>query len=86
MSGDGVAYIGTGIAFVFDERAPADLLALRERCAALGGALVLERATVEQKRAVGVWKTDRTDVTRVASELKRRFDPHDVLAPGRMPV
>ena len=106
VSGDGHAYVGTGIAFVFGDRAPAELAALRERCEALGGALILERATVEQKRAVGVWRSDRAvpsatggqqavqtaaatqraAADRVASELKRRFDPRDVLAPGRMPV
>ena len=103
VGGDGLAYVGTGIGFVFGERAPAELVALRERCDAVGGALVLERATVEQKRAVGVWRTRQavqgnheaaqrtsstptTASTRIASELKRRFDPHDVLAPGRMPV
>lgn len=102
VSGNGLAYVGTGIGFLFGERAPADLIALRERCVAAGGALVLERATVEQKRAIGVWgerkpSADRPEVLsvagaqrasadRVATTLKRRFDPHDVLAPGRMPV
>jgi hypothetical protein len=101
VSGDGLAYVGTGIGFVFGQRAPDELVALRDRCMALGGALVLERATIEQKRAVGVWRTPRqegagassgtaahvggTSAARVAAELKRRFDPHDVLAPGRMP-
>ena len=81
---DGLAYVGTGIAFAF-ARSDDDLRALRERCEAMGGALVLERASAERKLAVGVWGKERLPLS-VAHGLKERFDPHGVLAPGRMPA
>ena len=46
---------------------------------------VLERAGINDKRAIGVWGTPRVPAA-IAAALKRRFDPRDVLAPGRMPV
>jgi FAD/FMN-containing dehydrogenase len=78
-----LAYPGTGIAYV---AADVDALrGLRARCEAMGGALILERASVADKRALGVWGA-RRNVPRIARELKARFDPHGILAPGRFPA
>jgi glycolate oxidase FAD binding subunit len=86
LEGDGHAYVGTGIAFLFGKRRTADLLACRVRCEAAGGALVIERGDAEQKRALGVWGNARAGHRGIAASLKARFDPHGVLAPGRMPA
>jgi glycolate oxidase FAD binding subunit len=85
LDGDGLAYVGAGIAYALGRRTTEELAALRARCEALRGALVLERASPETKRALGVWGKNRT-THRVGAALKRRFDPHDVLAPGRLPL
>jgi glycolate oxidase FAD binding subunit len=84
--GEGQAYVGTGLAFLFGERTAGELLALRARCEAAGGALVIERGTAERKLALGVWGERRASHPGVAAALKARFDPHGVLAPGRMPA
>lgn len=84
VGADGVAFIGTGIAYTFADSLDA-LRSSRERCEAMGGALVLERASSERKRALGVWGAARGSGT-VGRSLKERFDPQAVLAPGRMPV
>jgi len=78
-----IAYIGAGIAYI-----GGDVGRLRERRASLeaaGGALVLERGSLEDKRALGVWGTPRIPLA-IARGLKARFDPRGVLAPGRMPT
>ena len=85
LDGSAVAHIGAGSAFVLGERTDADLAALRARCEAAGGALILERASAEQRAAVGTWGTLRLP-SAIARALKERFDPRGVLAPGRMPV
>lgn len=77
-----VAFIGTGIAYVGRD---ADLRSKRAALEASGGALVLERASLEDKRALGVWGASRIPPA-IARALKTRFDPSDVLAPGRMPA
>ena len=78
-----LAYPGAGVVYV---SANVDALrALRSRAEAMGGALVLERGTPEEKRALGVWGAVRSGLA-VMRALKQRFDPHDVLAPGRLPV
>ena len=79
------AYVGTGIAYTFGPRSRDELARLRESCEQMGGALVLERAPVDARRTVGTWGTHRTPGG-VAAALKARFDPHGVLAPGRMPA
>ena len=81
--GTGIAYVGAGVADGADDTER--LRALRATAEATGGALVLERASIDQKRALGVWGTARMPAA-IAAALKRRFDPRDVLAPGRMPV
>lgn len=78
-----IAYIGAGVAFI-----GGDVDSLRDRRTSLeasGGALVLERASLEEKRALGVWGRPRMPAS-IAHALKSRFDPRDVLAPGRMPA
>ena len=78
-----IAYIGTGTAYL-----GGDVDGLRARRVALeaeGGALVVERAPLEMKQAVGVWGRSRVPAS-IARALKMRFDPNDVLAPGRMPA
>ena len=85
IDGDAVAYVGAGTAFVFGDREPAELAAMRKRVEAVGGALVLERAPTERKRELGVWGNHRATHRTVSASLKQRFDPHGVLAPGRFP-
>jgi glycolate oxidase FAD binding subunit len=79
------AYVGSGIAYVHTPRTQDELARLRESCEQQGGALVLERAPSEMRRALRTWGRHRTP-GRVAAALKQRFDPHGVLAPGRMPL
>jgi glycolate oxidase FAD binding subunit len=85
LDGGAVAHVGAGSTFVIGERATAELAALRTKCEASGGALILERASAEQRAAFGTWGRQRLP-SAIASALKQRFDPHGVLAPGRMPV
>jgi glycolate oxidase FAD binding subunit len=56
--------------------------ALRRRAVAAGGALVIERAPLELKRAVGVWGEPRADFA-LMQRLKQQFDPSRTLNPGR---
>ena len=86
VDGDGVAYVGAGAAFLFGERAAAEIAAIRASAEGLGGALIVERAPADLKRAVGVWGNARATHPAVAIALKERFDPHGVLAPGRFPA
>jgi len=85
LDGDGLAYVGAGITYALGRRTTEELAALRTRCEALHGALVLERAPLDTKRALGVWGKHGTS-QRVGLSLKQRFDPRDVLAPGRLPL
>jgi len=67
---------------------PADLAReivspLRERLAAEGGSLVVERAPVELKRAVDVWGSVPEPALAVMKRLKTEFDPRGTLNPGR---
>ena len=78
-----IAYVGAGVAFTGGD--VESLRGLRTTVEAAGGAVVLERASLEEKRALGVWGRPRVPAS-VARALKSRFDPHDVLAPGRMPA
>lgn len=84
LAGEGHAYVGTGLAFLFDERSDDDLAGYRSKCESVGGALILERTSPRQRQSLGTWGTPRLP-TAIARALKQRFDPHDVLAPGRMP-
>jgi glycolate oxidase FAD binding subunit len=86
IEGDAIAYVGAGAAFLFGDRPAAEIAQTRRRAEAMGGALVVERASPEQKRALGIWGSARAGHPSVAQDLKERFDPHGVLAPGRFPA
>jgi len=84
--GNAVLYPGSGIAFLLDPIPPERFRAMRAAFESGGGALIVERANAEYKRAVGgAWGTIRTPA-RIARALKERFDPNAVLAPGRIPL
>lgn len=85
LGGSAVAHVGAGSTFVLGERASDELAALRAMCEQAGGALIVERCSAAQRRSLGTWGTPRVP-GEVARRLKERFDPHAVLAPGRMPL
>jgi glycolate oxidase FAD binding subunit len=81
-----VIYAGSGIAFVLGALDVETFGRMRASLEAADGALVVERADVDFKRAVGgAWGRPRVPLT-IARALKERFDPHGVLAPGRVPL
>jgi glycolate oxidase FAD binding subunit len=81
-----VVYPGSGIAFLLDATHPETFTRTRASVEAADGALVVERGTPEFKRAVGgAWGRQRVPAA-IARSLKERFDPHGVLAPGRLPL
>jgi glycolate oxidase FAD binding subunit len=81
-----LVYPGSGIAFLLDASAPNDFVRMRASAEAVGGALIVERADAAFKAAVGgAWGRSRIPLA-VARALKQKFDPHGVLAPGRMPL
>jgi glycolate oxidase FAD binding subunit len=55
---------------------------LRTACEDRGGALVIEKAPLETKRAFDVWGEPRDDFE-LMRRLKRELDPGRVLSPGR---
>ena len=79
----GLLYPGVETLHVFGAEGPEEVRALREVLEGKGGALVVERAAVTLRDAVGTWGTLRTPAV-VGRALKERFDPNGVLAPGRM--
>jgi len=85
LGGSAVAHVGAGSTFLLGERSSEELASLRSRCEEVGGALVVERTSTGQRRALGTWGRMRIPAE-IARRLKERFDPHGVLAPGRMPV
>ena len=81
-----VIYPGSGIAFVLNESDVQTFGRMRASLEAADGALVLESGDAEFKHAVGgAWGRPRVPLA-VARALKDRFDPHGVLAPGRVPL
>jgi len=79
-------YPGSGIAFVLSALDVETFGRMRAGLEAADGALVVERADADFKRAVGgAWGRPRVPLT-IARALKDRFDPHGVLAPGRVPL
>jgi hypothetical protein len=81
-----VIYPGSGIAFVLSAPDVEAFGRMRASLETADGALIVERADAEFKRAVGgAWGSPRVPL-RVARALKDRFDPHGVLAPGRVPL
>lgn len=81
-----VVYPGSGIAFVLSEMTASAFMQMRAALEAAEGALVVERADAAWRRAVGgAWGRPRVPLA-IARALKGRFDPHGVLAPGRVPL
>jgi len=79
-----VWYPGVEMLFTLDEREPDDIRELRGIAEGASGAVVLEKAPVELKRAIGTWGTPRAPAD-IGRRLRALFDPRGVLAPGRMP-
>jgi glycolate oxidase FAD binding subunit len=83
---DAVIYPGSGIAFLLGAFEPQAFTAMRASVEAADGALVVERADAAWRRAVGgSWGRPRVPLA-IARALKHKFDPHGVLAPGRIPL
>jgi glycolate oxidase FAD binding subunit len=82
--GNALWYPGLEIFYTLDEQPPDDVRALREAAESRAGAVVLEKASLELKRSVGVWGTPRAPAE-VTRRLRTLFDPRHVLAPGRLP-
>jgi glycolate oxidase FAD binding subunit len=81
-----VIYPGSGIAFALNEMDVETFRRMRASLEAADGALIVERADADFKRAVGgAWGRPRVPLA-IARALKDRFDPHGVLAPGRVPL
>ncbi len=81
-----VIYPGSGIAFVLSALDVDVFGRMRASLEAEDGALIVERADAAFKRAVGgAWGRPRIPLA-IARALKDRFDPHGVLAPGRVPL
>ena len=80
-----LVYPGTGIAFLLGPLDPSAVRALRDDLAPEGGAAVIERGAPELRRVAGTWGRPGTPGA-IAGALKSRFDPRDVLAPGRVPL
>lgn len=79
----GLLYPGVETLHAFGAEGPEEVRLLRTVLEGKGGALVVERAPGTLRRDVGTWGTPRTP-TAIARALKERFDPNNVLAPGRM--
>jgi glycolate oxidase FAD binding subunit len=81
-----VVYPGSGIAFALNNLDVETFARMRASLETADGALIVERADADFKRAVGgAWGRPRVPLA-VARALKDRFDPHGVLAPGRVPL
>ncbi len=82
---DAVIYPGSGIAFALGGIAADVFARARAALEAADGALIVERGEADYKREVGgAWGRPRVPLA-IARALKDRFDPHGVLAPGRIP-
>lgn len=80
-----VWYPGVDVMHILDSTVDADhIRGVRAGLEASGGALIVERAPTEVRRAVGTWGTPRLPLE-IARRLRSAFDPNGVLAPGRMP-
>ncbi len=79
-----VAYPGVGVLYGAWDAAPAaeTLTALRRRCVATGGALVIEKAPLDLKQRIDVWGETRGDFA-LMQRIKQQFDPKQTLNPGR---
>ncbi|MGH2378957.1 MAG: FAD-binding oxidoreductase [Candidatus Limnocylindria bacterium] len=80
-----VWYPGVDLMYILDREVAADhLRGVRAGLEARAGALVVERAPPELRRAVGTWGAPRLPLE-IARRLRSAFDPNGVLAPGRVP-
>lgn len=80
-----VWYPGVEVMHILDHEVDPDhAKGLRAGVEARSGAVVIERAPTELRRAVGTWGTPRVPLE-IARRLRAAFDPRGVLAPGRMP-
>jgi glycolate oxidase FAD binding subunit len=80
-----VWYPGVDVMHILDTSVDADhVRGVRAGLEGSGGALVVERAPKDLRRAVGTWGTPRLP-PEIARRLRSAFDPNGVLAPGRMP-
>lgn len=80
-----VWYPGVDVMHILDSVVDTEhIRSVRTGLEASGGALVVERAPTEFRRAVGTWGTPRLPLE-IARRLRSAFDPNGVLAPGRMP-
>lgn len=79
-----VWYPGIEILHLLDDIDAESLRGVRSAAEASAGALVVERAPTDLRRAVGTWGTPRIPVE-LSRRLRSLFDPRAVLAPGRMP-
>ncbi len=79
----GLLYPGVETMHAFGAEGAEEVRLLRTVLEGKGGALVIERAPGTLRREVGTWGTLRTPAA-IARALKERFDPNNVLAPGRM--
>ena len=83
---DAVIYPANSTAYLLRSIDRGTFRKVRASLEGAGGVAVLERATAEYKREVGgAWGAPRVPLA-IARELKERFDPRGVLAPGRMPL
>lgn len=76
---------GTGLMMVAvsaDENAPALVDRLRERVGSVGGSVVVLRAPAPLQGNMDVWGPDR-ETMHLMRTVKRNFDPHRILNPGR---
>ncbi|HVA22990.1 MAG TPA: FAD-binding oxidoreductase [Chloroflexota bacterium] len=73
-----VSHVLSGVTYVFGAEAEAAAQAARD----LGGYAVLEACPLETKRRLDVWGPVGADF-RLMERIKREFDPHGILNPGR---
>ena len=78
-------YPGIEIMHLLDDHEDASLLReLRLVAEGNAGAIVVERAPADLRRALGTWGVPRTPPA-ISERLRSLFDPRHVLSPGRMP-
>jgi glycolate oxidase subunit GlcD len=64
----------------------AELRRLRAAARGAGGALVVERAPCEVKRAVGAWGIPSGPFASLMRRVKKQLDPEDMFSPGRFAI
>ncbi len=81
---DALLYPGLETVHLLGPRDAQDLTSLRAGAEERDGALVLERAPADLRRAIGTWGRARVPLA-IAERLRAQLDPNGVLAPGRVP-